>query len=443
VIARVVAWVTIRRRPAAALPGSARKASRSSHRGLDWLNFFIANVQTGFGPFIAVYLAGVGWTEFSIGSILSVAGLVGLITQLPAGALIDAVRSTRSIAALAALAITLSALMLALWPIYPVVLTAEILHGVASSLLGPAIAAISLGLVGHRLIARRFARNARFASIGNGLAAAVMGACGFYISNRAVFFFTAALGLPTLLALSWIRPAEIDPVQARGATRERDETKSEPFLKLLRNRGLLIFTFCAALFHLANAAMLPMMGSVLTARSSQWAIVLIAASLVLPQIVVALLAPLVGDRAERWGRRPLLLIGFGTLPIRGLLFALLRSPYLLVATQLLDGISAAVFGIVSAVVVADLTRGSGHFNLGQAIVGFAIGIGASLSTILGGYVADRFGNEAAFLCLSAVALMAVAIVYVWLPETRPGGPAGAPAPSRHPKQPSASTPAAS
>jgi predicted MFS family arabinose efflux permease len=301
------------------------------------------------------------------------------------------------------------------------VLLAEILHGVASSLLGPAIAAISLGLVGHRLIARRFARNARFASIGNGIAAAAMGACGFYVSDRAVFFLTAALGIPALIALGWIRPSEINPARASGAVPENPLPRRERPGRLLRNRGLMIFAFCSALFQLANAAMLPLLGGILTARSSHWAIVLIAASLVLPQIIVALLAPLVGRSAETWGRKPLLLIGFSTLPIRGALFALVHSPYLLVAAQLLDGISAAVFAVMSTLVVADLTRGTGRFNLALGIVGVAIGIGASLSPTAAGFIADKFGHEAAFLCLSATALAAIGIVYVWMPETRSPG----------------------
>lgn len=393
--------------------------SLTSLRALDWLNFFIANVQTGFGPFIAVYLTAQGWTEFHIGSVLSITGLVALITQLPAGALVDALRAKRVPAAAAALAITASALILAVWPTYSMVLIAEILHGLASSLLGPAIAAISLGLVGHRAIAERLGRNARFASIGNGIAATVMGVCGFYFSDRAVFFITAALGLPTLVALSLIRSTEIDPVRARGALPERGEPRAEPVVGLLRNRGLFIFAGCTALFQLANAAMLPLMGSVLTARSAEWAIVLIAVSIVLPQIVVAVLAPVVGRSAEQRGRKPMLLLGFLTLPVRGLLFAVAHSPYLMVATQLLDGISAAVFGVMTTLVVADLTRGTGHFNLGQSIVGVAIGVGASLSTILGGFIADRLGNEAAFLCLSAMALAAAGILAAWMPETRP------------------------
>jgi predicted MFS family arabinose efflux permease len=419
-ISRVLARATKRRRPTAALRRPTRGPSRNSLAGLDWLNFFIANVQTGFGPFIAVYLAGVGWTEFNIGSILSVAGLVGLITQLPGGALVDAVHSKRSIAALAALSITLSALLLALWPFYPVVLTAEILHGVASSLLGPAIAAISLGLVGHAAVGERLGRNARFASIGNGLAAAAMGACGYFLSARAVFFVTAVLLAPALVALRAMSANEIDPERCHGGlSRRRDNRPPTKFAELLRQRPLVILAGCVMLFHLANSAMLPLMASVVTMRSSQWATVLIAACIVVPQLVVAALSPWVGRRAGSWGRRPLLLLGFAALPVRGVLFATVKDPNLLVAVQLLDGLTASVFGVMVPLIIADLTRGTGHFNLGQGIVGTTTGIGASLSTTFAGYTSDHFGSEFAFLGLASVAVLGLAAVWFLLPETRP------------------------
>jgi len=404
--------------------------SQRSRRGLDWFIFFVADVQTGFGPFVSVYLTAQHWTQIDIGLVLSAAGFVSLIGQMPGGALVDAARSERMVAAIAIVAICISALGYAVLPIFPMVLSASILHSLASCVLGPAMAAISLGLVGHAGIGRRFGRNARFASVGNGLAAAAMGACGYLLSARAVFFVTVLLLGPALIALRMISPAEIDPERAhsappptaaarsRRAQNGRTRTAIRPGA-LMQNKTLLIFAICLLLFHLGNAAMLPLMGSALTMRSSQWATLLIAACIVVPQMLVAAASPWVGARAQVWGRRPLLLVGFAALPLRGLLFALISSPVPLVVVQLLDGVTAAVFAVMVPLVVADLTRGSGHFNLGQGIVGTFIGIGASISSTLAGFLSDRFGSPWAFAGLASVALAGFLAVLLLMPETRP------------------------
>lgn len=393
--------------------------SRHSLRGLDWFVFFVADVQTGFGPFVSVYLTAARWTQVDIGLVLSAAGFVSLIGQMPGGALVDAARSERQVAAIAVAAICISALAYAALPVFAVVLSASVLHALASCVLGPAIAAISLGLVGHAAIGQRLGRNARFASIGNGLAAAAMGACGYLLSARAVFIVTVLLLVPALWALRYIAAGEIDPERAHGAPpRERHKPPIRPG-ELMQNRPLLIFAGCLLLFHLGNAAMLPLMGSVLTMRSARWATVLIAACIVVPQIVVAALSPWVGERAQAWGRRPLLLIGFAALPLRGLLFAVVGNPLLLVAVQLLDGVTAAVFAVMVPLVVADLTRNTGHFNLGQGIVGTFVGIGASISATLAGLISDRFGSPWAFAGLAIIALAGFAAVCLLMPETRP------------------------
>jgi MFS family permease len=394
------------------------RPSRRSLRGLDWFIFFVADVQTGFGPFVSVYLTAQHWTQIDIGLVLSAAGFVSLVGQMPGGALVDAARSERVVAAIAIAAICVSALGYAVLPIFPMVLSSSILHSLASCVLGPAMAAISLGLVGHAAIGERLGRNARFAAIGNGLAAAAMGACGYLLSARAVFFVTVLLLGPALLALRTISPAEIDPERAHGAPPvKRHKPPIRPGA-LMQNRPLLVFACCLLLFHLANAAMLPLMGSVLTMRSSQWATLLIAACIVVPQLLVAALSPWIGRRAQIWGRRPLLLIGFAALPLRGLLFALVSSPLPLVVVQLLDGVTAAVFAVMVPLVVADLTRGTGHFNLGQGIVGTFIGIGASISSTLAGFLSDRFGSPWAFAGLASIALAGVIAVYAMMPETR-------------------------
>jgi MFS family permease len=389
-------------------------------RGLDWFIFFVADVQTGFGPFVSVYLTTQKWTQVDIGLVLSAAGFVSLIGQMPGGALVDAARSERFVGGIAVAAICLSALGFAAMPIFPLVLSAAVLHALASCVLGPAIAAISLGLVGHAAISERLGRNARFAAVGNGLAAAAMGAVGF-ISPRAVFVVTVLLLGPALLALRAIVANEIDPERAHGAP-PRQRAKKNPVKSgdLMHSRPLLIFAACLLLFHLANAAMLPLMGSVLTMRSSRWATLLIAACIVVPQLLVAALSPWIGRKAQSWGRRPLLLIGFAALPVRGILFASVTNPELLVVVQLLDGVTAAVFSVMVPLVVADLTRGTGHFNLGQGIVGTFVGIGASLSATLAGYISDHFGSASAFAGLAAIALLGLALAWRLMPETRPG-----------------------
>jgi MFS family permease len=395
--------------------------SPRSLRGLDWFIFFVADVQTGFGPFVSLYLTTQKWTQVDIGLVLSAGGLVSLAGQIPGGMLVDAARSERLVAGFAISAIAASAFAYAAWPFFPVILAAAVLHAAASCMLGPAMAAISLGLVGHTRIGERLGRNARFASVGNGLAAAVMGTLAHFLSApRVVFIVTVALLGPALLALGLISPREIDADSCHGG---KPLPPVKPLrtevLHLLRKRPLLILAGCVMLFHLANAAMLPLMAGVLTTRSGDLATVFVAACMVGPQVIVAMFSPWVGRKASAWGRRPLLLIAFATVPVRGLLFGLVTNPYLLIAVQLLDGIAGAVLAVTVTLIVVDMTRGTGHFNLGQGIVGTTMGIGASLSPTLAGYLSDRFGSATAFFGLAAIAAVGLAAVWALMTETRP------------------------
>jgi len=274
--------------------------------------------------------------------------------------------------------------------------------------------------VGHAAVGPRLGRNARFAAIGNGLAAGVMGACGYFVSAQAVFLVTAVLAIPALLALSRIRAGDVDAVRADGGI---DACAASPHAtgigRLLRSRALFVLTACVLLFHLANAAMLPLVGSDVTMRSSQWATALVAACIIAPQLVVASISPSVGRLAQSWGRRPLLLLGFAALPLRGALLACTNDPYMIVAVQALDGISGAVLGVLVPLSLADVTRGTGRFNLAQGIVGCATGIGATLSTIGAGYLADHFGTATAFAGLAAAAAFAFVLLLGMMPETKP------------------------
>jgi MFS family permease len=377
------------------------------------VNFFVADAQTGFGPFVAVYLTAHHWTQVEIGFALSLGTVTALIGQLPAGALVDAARNKRLVACGGVVGIMVAALLLAVWPVPLPVMGAQILHAFASCLLTPAIAAISLHLAGHAALGERLGRNARFSSIGNGLAAAVMGVTGSYLSTRVVFLLTAALCLPALWALIAI---------GRGTHSRRQTTSqiwdTQGLKRLFRDRRLLIFAVCIGLFHLSNAAMLPLAGAAVTMSAGRYANLIIAACIVVPQAVVALMSPWVGRSAERFGRKRLLILGWAALPLRGVLLAVLPGGWPLVLGQAVSGLSAAVFGVMLPLLAADLTRGTAHFNLCMGVLGLAMFGGAAISTTMAGEISDMAGMPAAFLCLALSGLLGTLMVWLAMPETR-------------------------
>jgi MFS family permease len=389
-----------------------------SLRGLDWLNFFLADVQTGVGPFLAIYLAGYKWDEQSVGLALTVGGIAGILMQTPAGALMDRLRSKRALIAAGIAALAAGALLIALVPTFWSVMSAQVLIGGTSSVFGPAICAISLGIVGHRSFDRRQGRNQTFNSAGNVTAAVSMGLLGYFISNRSIFFFVSICALPAILTLLMIRPEEIDYGRARGAKDGDESGRPVAASALLKDRPLVIFLICAVMFHFANAAILPLLGEMLAKGKGRSSMLFMSACVVTTQMVITLLASWSGRMAGSWGRKPLLLIGFGVLPVRAVLYTLTHHTIALVAIQILDGVGAGIFGVVSVLVIADLTQGSGRFNFTLGAISTAVGIGASLSQVIAGSIVHHFGYNAGFLFLAAIAAGAFGILYFFMPETR-------------------------
>jgi MFS family permease len=395
--------------------------SSTSLRGLDAVNLFLAGALSGFGPYVAAFLADQQWTQQNIGFVLTAGGIAGLLSQLPGGALLDAIRSKRIAVALGAAMVAAGALVIAVWPTFPLVLAALVLQGITGGFLGLAIAAISLGLVGHIALAERLGRNQRFASTGGVVAAGLMGLIAYFLSYRAIFFAAAALVPPLLVALGRIRPSDIHFGRATGVP-DHQGLNAPPRVRrrsLWKNRNLLTFAACVFLFQLANASMLPLAGEAFVYSKEAFSSLIVSALIMVPQVIVAIMAPWAGRRANMWGRRPLLLIGFGALPIRALLFAWTTNPAILIAAQVLDGVSGTMVGVLTALIVADLTMGTGRFNLAQGFVGTMSGVGASLSTTLSGLVAGSLGRAAGFLGIAAVALAAVLLLWLVMPETNP------------------------
>ena len=401
---------------------------KQSRIALSLLSFLLAAVQTGFGPFVSVWLTERGWNQADIGIALSVGTMAGLLGQLPAGALIDATSLKRIVAGVALVVLGLSALILALLPDWLPVLGAQILHGLASSALIPAVAALTLALVGHDAFAEQIGINVRYGSIGNAAAAALLGVWATYLPQRGVLLLTAAMVLPALLALLAIpkraligqNPADRVAGDAPGAQLPPEIRKQDgaPGWHVVYERGFLAFALCALLFQLTNAAMLPLALNTYVAHAagSDW---IISACIIVPQVVVAAISPWVGRMTNRWGRRPILLLGLLALPLRGLIFAFLPDPLLLIPAQLLDGVSGVVFGLMLPLIAADVSRRIGCLNLTMGAFGLAGGLGATVSTTLAGAIADSAGMQMAFLMLSAAGAAAVVLVWVCMPETRP------------------------
>jgi MFS family permease len=395
--------------------------SDASLRGLDEVNLLLAGALSGFGPYVAAFLAEQNWTQQNIGFVLTAGGFAGLLSQLPGGALLDAIRSKRIAVALGAGMVAAGALIIAIWPSFPLVFAALVLQGITGGFLGLAIAAISLGLVGNAALAERLGRNQRFASTGGVLAAGLMGFIAFFLWYRAIFIVAAALVLPLLFALGRIQPSDIH--FGRASCIPDHQGPGAPPRARLRSlwkiQGLHVFAGCVFLFQLANASMLPLAGEAFAYSKEAFSSLIVSALIMVPQVIVAIMGPWTGRRANMWGRRPLLLIGFAALPVRALVFAWTTNPVILIAAQVLDGISGTMLGVLTALIVADLTAGTGRFNIAQGFVGTISGIGASLSTALSGLMAGSLGREAGFVGIAAVALAALLLLWLLMPESHP------------------------
>jgi MFS family permease len=395
-------------------------SDRRNALSLDGLNFFLADVRDGLGPYLAIYLLAVHhWEPASIGLVMTLAGIAALLTQTPAGALIDRTHRKRGVIIVAALLVTASCLLLPFITSFTLVAMTQALSAVAASVFAPAIAAISLGITGPRAFTRRTGRNETFNHAGNAVAALLAGGFAYLFGPVAVFYLMALMALASVIAISFISPHAIDHDVARGFDPEGPAHDINPsgLSVLLHNRPLLVFAICCGLFHLANAAMLPLVSQKLSLVNLQMATPLTSACIVAAQLVMVPVALLVGWKADVWGRKPLLLAGFLILPLRAVLYLLSDDPYWLVAVQLLDGVGAGVFGALFPVVVKDLTQGTGRFNVSLGALSTVFGLGAALSNGLAGIVVQQAGYDAAFLTLAGIAATAFALLLLAMPET--------------------------
>ncbi len=392
---------------------------------LDALNFLLADVRGALGPFLNVFLVSQRhWSQSEVGVMTMAGGLIGLAVQTPIGAAIDGTRAKRGAIVVALLVLALGSIAIFAAPTFWPVTIANSLIAVVGDVFGPAVAALTLGLYTREQLARRLGRNSAFDHLGNVAIAAAAGAVGYLLSQRAVFLLVPVFASLSILATLSIPSTAIDFKRARGLDPSPGEAsagdKTASYRVLLQCRPLLIFCLCVALFHFANAPLLPLVGQKLAAVHPKLADAMMSSCIIAAQMVMLPIAILVGRTADTWGRKPLFLIGFGILPIRAVLYTLSNDSAWLIGVQLLDGVGAGIFGALAPLVVADLMRGTGRYNLALGLVATVQGIGASTSGLFAGVLVDHAGYTSAFLALGAAAAVAFTVFAAAMPETAPG-----------------------
>ncbi len=392
-------------------------------RSLDAVNLLLADVRGALGPYLNVFLTTQQhWSQTEVGWVTTIGGLLGLAAQTPAGAMIDATARKRGAVVLALVVLALGALVIFAVPAFWPVVVANAATAVVGDVFGPAVAAVTLGLYARRHLARRMGRNAAFDHAGNVVIAAAAGGVGYLFSQRAVFVLVPVFALLAALAMLSIPSGAIDQDRARGldgreGQGEKDREGPSGYSVLLRSRPLVVFAACAMLFHFANAPLLPLVGQKLAQAYPTWATAMMSSCIIAAQLIMLPVALVVGRTADRIGRKPFLLIGFAVLPVRALLYTVSDSAPWLIGVQLLDGIGAGIFGAMTPLVIADLMRGTGRYNLAQGAVATMQGAGASLSGLVAGVIVDRFGYSAGFLSSGAAACVALGALVLAMPET--------------------------
>jgi MFS family permease len=394
---------------------------------LDALNFLLADVRGALGPYLNVFLVTQQhWSQSSVGLVTTVSGLLGLVGQTPIGAAIDATRSKRALIVTALVVLGLGAIAIFALPTFWTVMVANTAISLVGDVFGPAVAALTLGLFVQTELARRLGRNSAFDHAGNVAIAAVAGLIGWRFSQRAVFLLVPVFALLATAATLSIPAGAIDNARARGAEADDGTAATTSGLRVLVTcRPLMIFGLCSFLFHFANAPILPLVGQKLAAAHHQFATAMTSACIIAAQLIMLPIAIAVGRSADRIGRKPILLVGFAILPIRAVLYTLSNDSAWLISVQLLDGVGAGIFGAITPLVIADVMRGTGRFNVAQGAIATAVGVGASLSGLAAGLVVDRFGYSATFLSLGAVATIALCTLLFAMPETAPNHTLGA------------------
>lgn len=400
----------------------------SSVQALCLLSFFMSDVRDGLGPFLGVFLINDRWSAEDIGYVMTAGGIAGLVATLPAGILADATAHKRLLVSLAALLIMSGTLLLWFFPHPLMVYASQVTAGVSAALIGPLMAGLTLGLVGQRLFAHQLGRNEAYNHGGNMLSALLAGAASWFWGLGAVFLLMIVMTCGALMAAFAIREQDIDHRVARGLKPDETPTQMPSLATLVKMPALMLTGLTLLLFHLSNAAQLPMLSMQVASGEQARAFnpgLYAAMTVVIAQCVMIPVALLVSRYVRKYGYQKLILLALMVLPVRAMTAALWPSPWAAIPVQIFDGLSAGILGVAVPGFIASLLNGTGHVNAGQALVMLVQGFGAALSPAVAGAIATHYSWRDAFMSLAGIAVMALLIWLRFSGRRRPLAAVGA------------------
>jgi hypothetical protein len=395
----------------------------SYRSSLDWLNFLLADLRGGLGPFVNVFLlTEAGWDQATIGTLLTASGLMGIALHTPIGALIDVTRAKRGLIIGGAWTLAALGVAIATYPTLAIVFVADLGMALLGAVFAPTVAAITLGVFGSRGIAAQLGRNAAFDRSGNLFIAAAAAVVGTQFGQRGVFYMLPLFAGLSIIAVLSIPAAAIDHQRARGLDETRIGTSQPyPWRRLFAERPFAVLAIGTALFHFANAPMLALASQKLALEARGFESAVTSAAIIVAQLATLPMAFLV-MRANLIGGKPLLILAFAALPLRGILFAMVDDPYWMIAFQILDGIGAGLFDVLLPLVLYGAVLGSGRYNMARGIIGTIQGIGGASSYVFAGSLVVWGGYAVAFSVLAGVGLVALLLMLAAMPETLASGP---------------------
>jgi MFS family permease len=396
-----------------------------SLRALDALNFCNAGIQTGLGPFMAIYYTAVRhWNPGQVGILIATQSLAGIAVQSLVGIWVDESHHKKLLTGAAGIVVGLGAVGIAILPSFAMQIAVQLVIGAAVTIFPAATAAFALGMVDKDQLSRRVARNETFTHGGNVAFAIAAGAVGTMLALQGIFYGAAIFAAGMAPSAFFINEQHVSYEAARAGDEngeQQGENQRRNWRDLIKDKRILTFTIAIVLFYCANAATLPLVGEILSAgnhgKQSAWQV---AAAVVVAEAVMIGIAAISGKLADQWGRKPLFLIGFGFLAVRNALTVLSHNQYYLIGLQGLDGVAMGIYGVLLTLITADLAKGTGRFNFIQGSVQSAMGLGGVLSNSLFGWIAKGLGFNASFIGLAIVAAAGGLFFQTRMPETKSG-----------------------